>query len=591
MNHSSMPQPKPPLWLIVAPADHPEAPLAIPTLAWMARQVGAAIEQYLEAPRDGKLFARTGSTVLGGRHHEQLNYVLNRFDVRLLKLGATRLFASTFAALGLPALAGDDAIDLYRAVMSSDGTVPQRVLEFDDRQAPPSLRLRPYLLADICFGEALGVVADAASADQRSWLHSLRVPVERRTVAADETYQGFTGRSAQRWADQASGVAFGDPDAILGQAAWHCANRRIALFGERLPIEPAKVRASAYVEVGSSAAELAGDLAVQVGNPVIVGRQMCDADILTWSRRGCCIQITDPNRPPFPAIDQAPQTWSGSEAAPAWLGPDDATLEAWADQKKILATLVWHSGELAHNEAMLNLIELASTTRTCMGIGVHAQRYAMCPQTWEMLNVPVEAGGAAGLIEPVLHSGGRGVLAEALCPADALGEHCRSALEAIGRIAGRAGTPTGYYCFLDTDLATLTHVPRDKHAAIAASGLSYVISSARPGRSRVLGEHGGCLVLNQSPRVIHPASPFVRITGPADLETAPRIGPAWMIATLDAPVRAFGPYIWRRGGEVTDLIEAIHSRGDLVSATPHTIARYARILQRRGALPTAPGTD
>jgi hypothetical protein len=318
---------------------------------------------------------------------------------------------------------------------------------------------------------------------------------------------------------------------------------------------------------------------------VIAGRQTGDADIRVWSRRGCCIQITDPNRPPFPVIEEVPQPWARREGAPAWRGPDDATLERWADEKKILVTLLWHSGEPAHNEAMLNLVELASMTGLHMGIAVHAVRYRTCPQTWELLNVAVDRGGAAGLIEPVLHSGGRGVLAEIECPPEALAEHCRIAMKEIRSIAGTAGTPTGYYAFLDTDLSTLMRVPTDVHAAIASAGLEYIVSSARPGRNRILGEHGRCLVLNQTPRVVHPASPFVRISSSADLETAPPVAPGWLIATLDAPVRAFGPYIWRRGSEVIGLADAILRHPGYVSATPHTIARYARLLRARRSMP------
>ena len=568
-------------WLLLSQLDHPDAAFVIPTLAWMAEASGALFEQYLEAPRDGELFAKTGSTVLGGRHHEHFSYLARRFDVRIIELGIPAVFASSVITFDLPVLAsGASASCVYRQLLAGRDLAPVEILRADLTETLGGQQFAPYLMPEIFFGRALGLRADALEPPQQAWLDGLGVPERTICVEPGDTHASFTLRMADRWRGKAKGVAFGDPDVILSQLAWHCRHRRLPLFGQRIDLPSHAVKASHYVEAHSVVADKAGELARSLGDPVIAGRQTGDADILKWSRYGCCIQITDPNRPPLPVIEEAPQPWADCDGLPAWTGPDDATLRQWVVEGRILATLIWHSGELAHNEAMLNVIELASVTGMCMGIGTHDVRYATCPQTWELLNVAIERGGAAGLIEPVLHSGGRGVLAESHCPPEALAEHCRIALENIARIAGRGGTPTGYYAFLDTDLATLTDVPHETHAAIAKTGLEYVISSARPGRNRVLGRHGDCLVLNQTPRVIQPASPFVRITSANDLKTVPAISPGWMIATLDAPVRAFAPNIWRHGHEVVELIDAMKARG-WVPATPHTIARYARLLEQQ----------
>jgi hypothetical protein len=264
--------------------------------------------------------------------------------------------------------------------------------------------------------------------------------------------------------------------------------------------------------------------------------------------------------------------------------PSDAQLRQWAAEGKVLSTLIWHSGEVAHNEAMLNLCDLAGFTGVKMGLGVHAQRYETAPQTWEMIQVARDRGGLRGLIEPVLHSGGLGVLVESVFPPDQLRENIAEALGRIEKIAGFEGRPRGYYAFMDSDLATLTQLCPGAYEAAAASGLEYFVSSARPGRSRILHQAGNTLVLNQSYRVIHGASPFVRITHREDLGTFPGPGPGWTIGVLDAPVIAFGPYMWRKGSmfmEIVDWLRSPHS----INVLPHTISRYARILVELGLLP------
>jgi hypothetical protein len=400
-----------------------------------------------------------------------------------------------------------------------------------------------------------------------------------------DDYASITRRIASRWRDRARGVAFGDPDAIRAQVPWHCRAGRVALYAPRNRIAPGEVRYSAYTEETSPVARDVAELAEATGDRVVVGRQTGDGDILEWSKRGVCIQIVDPNRPVFPVVDQVAHRWAG-DADPVWDDePDDGQLRAWIDAGAVLTTLVWHSGEVAHNEAMVNLLDLAATTGLKMGIGVHAARYETCPQAWELLSVPVERGGARGLVEPVLHSGGMGVLAEITCPADALREHCANALARIAARAGPAATPKGYYAFLDTDLGQMTAVRGEVYRAVADAGLEYVVSSAAPGRNRAVHLSDELVAYNQSCRVVHGASPFVRITTADDLNTASPSRPGWLVAALDAPVIAFGPYIWRHGSRFMAIVDRITAGRGTVNVTPRVVARYARMLAERGDVP------
>ncbi|MFW6061734.1 MAG: hypothetical protein ACOC93_02895 [Planctomycetota bacterium] len=602
---------KPPLWLLISHMDRADVAPGMSTLAWMAQDEGALLECYLHARRDGRLFARTGSTVLGGHHHQQFNYLCAAFDVRPILLGPASLWASSLAVFGLEPLAAADSLpELYDSLLAHpEAGRPEAVLVCPD--APEQvdgqeLDLRPYLYPEIVFRRALGLATgDARSiVDRDAWgnlpvrdvaltdaqRNSLReAGVESRPVQEEEPsdYAAFTLRLAQRWKNRSRGVAFGDAAAILSQIPRLCREKRIAAYAPIVRVSPADVRVSEYTDATSAIVDDVADLAEELGEPTLVGRQTCDGDILRWSRRGIAIEIIDPNRPAFPVVAERAQPWAQRDVPFDADEPDDEQLQRWADEGKILTSLVWHSGEPAHNEAMLNLFDLAARTGVKMGMGVLLSRYRTCPQQWELLSVPREDGGVRGLIEPLLHCGGMGILAEADCPPDRLAEHCRRAMDGIREIAGQAGTPRGYYAFLDTDLLTLRRTSDDAYAAIRDAGLEYVVSSAMPGRNRLVHHSSDFVAINQTSRSVCPASPFVRITTVEDLtEYAPKTRPGWLIGSLDAPVIAFDPYIWRHGRRLLDIVEFIRDSEHLQNVLPGTIARYATILQQRGDLPT-----
>ena len=121
------------------------------------------------------------------------------------------------------------------------------------------------------------------------------------------------------------------------------------------------------------------------------------------------------------------------------------------------------------------------------------------------------------------------------------------------------------------------------YGAVQAAGLEYFISSAQPGVNRVLQLCDDMPVLNQSCKCLCSGSPFVRVTTREDIqETSALAGPGWMIATLDSPVIAFTPYIWRYGSRFLELAGWFRDRQDVVNVLPHTVARYARLLVRMG---------
>ncbi len=174
-------------------------------------------------------------------------------------------------------------------------------------------------------------------------------------------------------------------------------------------------------------------------------------------------------------------------------------------------------------------------------------------------------------------------MAEALCPEQQLVDGLCGAQAEIRRIAGDGAIPRGHYSFLDTDLASLGPPRAAVHRAYARAGMAFDISSAQPGRARVVAQQTGYTAINQTCRTVYTGSPYVRIQDPEELGTAIIQSPGWFIAALDAPVVAFQPAVWDRGSRIIELFRRI-GRSHM-AATPSTIARYAALLAARGLVP------
>lgn len=603
---------RPVLWLFIAPLSHPDLCYALPTTAWVADEMGVQLECYLECERQGNLFAQTGSTVLGGHHHQQLNYLHALFDVRLLLLGEQTVFASSTALFEDEIVVQAETLEEYYAQLFALGVAPQRALYAPPRltvekaadqfetpelmhNAPTvemdSIDIAPYLYPEIYFSRAIAfptlAQAQAAGAERNLECYTLwgeedgGQVIDR--VLPQDDYGTLTLRLAKRWQEKARAVAFGDPDAIRSQLPLLCREKRVCVFAPIQKRPPREVVLAGYTENASQIAEETAQLALDIGNPILVGRQTGDADLFAWGKHGVSLQIMDPNRPAFPIVSTISHRWTTIPGTLWDDEPDDATLEKWAREGRVLSSLLFHSGEMAHNEAMLNLIDLCSVSGVKLGIGSHLARYTTCPQQWELLQIPVERGGVRGRIEPVLHSGGLGVMAEVDCPADRFAQHCREAMEGIAKIAGPDNAPRGYYFFCDTDLPTLTQTRPALYQVLQESGLQYGVSSARPGRNRLLD--ASIPILTQTSRTQCQGSPFVRITSQEDVRESGYSGaPGWFIGVLDAPVISFSSYIWRKGSRFMELVAFISS-GRMTNVLPNTVARYALILERMGYLP------
>lgn len=590
---------RPRLWLLLSSLNDMRNCALIPSLAWIAEEKGIAFEAYLESHRSGELFAATGSTVLSGHHYSFFNYLHAVYDVSYIKLGSHGIFESSTICFGKDTIAASDSVySIYEQL----GIDCSRLTVIPDTDSEAGRkRLIPYLYQEIYFGKKIAIPSEELNCVRPEKLDSLGLDIKTleklkekycfteslAVLSGKEDFMGISSILAERSVSKASGVAFGDPDAIMSMLPSLCREKRVAVYApcSRIPTEQVKV--SSYTESISPAAPLVRSLVEKCGNRVISGRQSSDGDLFEWSKNGICIQIIDPDRPVFPVIRKMKQPWTNIDSSIYEFEPDDAQLEKYADEGRILSSLAVHSGEMAHNEAMLNLVDLCITNGFKIGIGTHVGRLESCPQLWELISIDQEKGGALGLVEMLLHSGGMGVMAENSCPPAYLEEHVRNALDVFDSICGKKMRPLGYLSFMDSDMETFTELHPEIYQSLSRCGLNYSISCALPGRNKVLWTDGFHSALNQSSRCICTGSPYVRISSVDDINyKTPLSEPGWYMGVIDAPVVAFNPYIWRHGNEFMKLVDTLTDKKRFVNVLPHTVARYAAILKKRGIVPS-----
>ena len=122
-----------------------------------------------------------------------------------------------------------------------------------------------------------------------------------------------------------------------------------------------------------------------------------------------------------------------------------------------------------------------------------------------------------------------------------------------------------------------------------AAGFEYLITSILPGESRVLFRDGDFVVLNQAARK-HQSSPFVRGEPASFTETEKKLAeagkPGWLVGAIDTPIHGSPIYVGRtyqgkapRINEFYDYVQKHGATGKVISATPRTVARYARLLE------------
>jgi hypothetical protein len=441
------------------------------TLARMCRSRGILFDTYYHSYHQGTHFPggdcrlrttgeMTGGTVSGDHHLEQLYLLLLNFDVTAVCWGETFL-DPYIRRLGVPVLCRSKRIgDIYREVAKHlgvgrpdeivmVGTFPDSDLKGLENYSYPEIiyrdvsgvpdRMAREDLEGIC-GEGGKILCFYVSEEELERLRAAGFAVGIGDSVRDgDDYGSITKRIASRWYDRARGWMIGDP----------------VLVGHWIPTACEEDIVSVYATPQERiVSELSEE--IRAKSPVVYGRQYSDRDFLELSKRDTCLQVIDPCRPAFQALKHAEYVPEPAGGPAEVYAPEytDEELEQFAQEGRILVSLMFWGGMIRETQALHNLMDLIAIARLKCGLVVTAQTYEYgISSPFELVNVPVEWGGVHPLVEPVLGSCGIGVGMESYMTSERLSDDLREALARIERKVGRREfAPRGWWPTMDTEL-------------------------------------------------------------------------------------------------------------------------------------------
>jgi hypothetical protein len=332
----------------------------------------------------------------------------------------------------------------------------------------------------------------------------------------------------------------GDPDLVAAQVPKAARLRLLPLYGRP------------QVDVVSRSAEQ-----IRVAREPVYGRQYDDRDFFELARLGHGLQVLDP-APPFDAAHalatSLPDTADDSE-------PTDEQLAAWADEGRVLVTLLLWAGMIRELDLIPRLIDLAAETELRAGLLVTTETFEYgAGFSLELLATPPARGGVLGLLEPLLASTGRAVGAEQLLPAGTLQSLLGDARTALASKLPPGLMPRGWWPLLDTELVpsragpvgwssgrpVIRFTPRGGETARAAAS-----ETTRAGRD-LRGLAGSAVRKLGLDSWFEQRRPFDRST------------PGAFDADVAAAVQAAGfSYMWSKAG--FGLPRVLHRDGDFVA--------------------------
>jgi len=588
---------KPRLVLLIAHFDDYGRDLVAMTIGSMCRQAGVEFDLYYAGDHgEGGLFARLGSTVLGGHHAARVGRALAAFETTVIRRGGTKLFDSLLRQGAHKIIeAPGHLAELYAVVAAELGIpLPADVVAFGPTRSIPGAAFFPECVYRKAMAVPLSLPAEemarlkaagvktvwtvaGAGADLSAWKRDFEVKTAVNLDAPDPNLS-----VVESWIAQATAVDL---------LEWNLASYLL----------PFSIRENRLILSynGEVKADRRRDQMLRLtagkGQSYALGRWFGDPQIIPMTEQGMGLNVTEPCRHIFTIFAKYPVMLPQPAKSCFELEPSDEELRAWARQGKILATWVLHSGELSHNDAVLMFQDWSAMTKVKIGSGVHWQRFAFDPDAVELMQVPVREGGVLGLVEPVLHSLGNGIAWETAGDPAKLAAIMADSRKKIAAIAGEKNAPRGCYFFGDHHLqpkGAKTPGPAQiaLWKAVRAAGFDYAITSVLAGDSRVVYRDGDFVVLNQAARHCPGGSPFYRgfpeTFAAFEKKLVDAGKPGWMVGALDSPIHGNSFYAGRpqstkdvpRIGEYYEYLKKGGTTGKVISATPHTIARYARLL-------------
>lgn len=588
------------LILLVSKLSHPYKDLIAATLCWLAKEKNAYFDVYYTSERQGVLFAPHGSFVISGYHRSKIADALACFDTYIFRLDKTNIFDSILARGGKKIMDSNNILNIYKTCSEIlEINLPGKITAVQTKNLPENFKygISQYIYPEITFRKTLAfplelpiakltkqikiekcflIIVDGT--DFKNWEDLNPEIIDR--ITPDDDYKKFSLRILNRWRDKIKGVDFCEPvlsSEWLPYSAW---NNRI------------QVIANNPKELVNEISEIANktDKVVYCRYAGGYGAVKDDRDFFDYSRRNISIHVVEPTRPVLRVFSQKHLTLPKPEKKIFDFEPTEEQLKKWAKENKILISLIFHSGELSHYDAVLSIIDLVAWKKVKVGLAVMLQRYQFSSEVMELTQVPVNEGGVLGLAEPLLHSSGYGIIAEKLANVLEIKETIKSAKEKITEISNHP--VVGYYPYLDANPEDWSEPADELWDAIKDIGFEYIISSVSPGKNRLLYRKDNFVVINQTGKITYPYSPFVRIHSAKEIEEfeeniISQGKPGWIIGVLDSPVHGYMPYIWSeyykkheksRLIDIFDYIVDSEKNGKIISVLPHTIAKYAKII-------------
>lgn len=392
------------------------------------------------------------------------------------------------------------------------------------------------------------------------------------TLKPEDTYGTVTKRIFERWQNCAKGVAYGDPMLTLYWLPFFCRNNLVSMFDFD------------WRNFASTVATCAD----QTNSKIIFGRQLSDDFIPILSKHDKIFAIVDAGRPAVTIKREIPYTPAPINETPWSRELSDDELLQKASQGCIPATILLYASDIRHLSIAPSLFPLAALMRVKVGVAVPVDFYEYVPEWMDDVYIPYEAGGSLPYIEPMICSAGLGAATEAegYISKHTLTESLRKTREWIIKNWGEASVPIGYYPFQDACPFYRHDTAEPQFEAVRAAGFKYYVTYKDEGKSpRIVYEKDGFVAVNQQ-NVHWTKNPLEdlkiwekRIQGEGKL--------GWIIVSIDSPFWGFMFYEMKSGNMLIDAMNFIKKGGEsgkLFCATPHEIARYARIIKRRNLL-------
>jgi hypothetical protein len=124
-------------------------------------------------------------------------------------------------------------------------------------------------------------------------------------------------------------------------------------------------------------------------------------------------------------------------------------------------------------------------------------------------------------------------------------------------------------------------------ASVRSTGLTYMFSKSGFGSTpRILHRDEAFIALNYTAGHWDGWTPFETVSDVSDLTRAERSllrkrEPGWIVSTIDSCLWTFGGEFWKNGSRLLRIAEFCARGGDsgrLLNVRPHTVSRYARIM-------------